>query len=109
MRIRTILYDHGKESPTVSFALATGAERETEFDSLVHCAGPRARLTRLSITFKTNGMVERLNGAIEDVLQSHHFDPGKAGSYAASLPSGLSTNQQAPQLRLGSREHPCRR
>ena len=73
LRIRTILTDNGKEFTDRLFGLrkraATGAH---EFDTLCETLGIEHRLTPPKSP-QTNGMVERFNGRIEDVLQSHHF------------------------------------
>jgi len=87
MRINHILSDNGKEFTDRLFGLrkraATGAH---EFDRLCadleieHRLTPPMRpqpLSECSIHLpvrRTNGMVERFNGRIEDVLQSHHFN-----------------------------------
>jgi len=50
----------------------------------------------------TNGMVERFNGRIEEVLQSHHFRSGE--NLEARLHRYvLLYNQQLPQSSLGSK------
>lgn len=51
---------------------------------------------------QTNGMVERFNGRIEEVLQSHHFRSGE--ELEASLHRYVWLyNQQLPQSALASR------
>ena len=51
---------------------------------------------------QTNGMVERFNGRIEDVLQSHHFQSGE--ELEATLHRYVWLyNQQLPQSALGSK------
>ncbi len=53
-------------------------------------------------TPQTNGMVERFNGRISDVLQSHHFVSGE--DVAQTLCRyALLYNQQLPQSTLGSK------
>ena len=52
---------------------ASGAH---EFDRLCTGLGIEHRLTPPKSP-QTNGMVERFNGRIEDVLQSHHFHSGE--------------------------------
>jgi len=50
----------------------------------------------------TNGMAERFDGRIEEVLQSHHFRSG--GDLETTLHrSALPCNQQLPQSALGSK------
>ena len=79
MRIRTILTDNGKEFTDHLFGLckraATGAH---EFDQLCANLEIEHRLTPPKSP-QTNGMVERFNGRIEEVLQSHHFRSGDEG------------------------------
>ena len=77
MRIRTILTDNGKEFTDRLFGLrkraATGGH---EFDKLCFELDIVHRLTPPRSP-QTNGIVERFNGRIEDVLQSHHFRSGE--------------------------------
>jgi transposase InsO family protein len=74
IRISHILTDNGKEFTDRLFGLrkraATGAH---DFDRLCTDLGIEHRLTP-PMSPQTNGMVERFNGRIEDVLQSHHFN-----------------------------------
>ena len=74
IKISHILTDNGKEFTDRLFGLrkraATGAH---EFDRLCADLGVEHRLTP-PMRPQTNGMVERFNGRIEDVLQSHHFN-----------------------------------
>ena len=77
---------------------ASGAH---EFDRLCTGLGIEHRLTPPKSP-QTNGMVERFNGRIEDVLQSHHFHSGE------DLETRLHRyvwlyNQQLPQSALGSK------
>ena len=76
-RIRTILTDNGKEF-TDRF-VTTGERTPTgqhAFDELCAALGIEHRLTRPRRP-QTNGMVERFNGRIEEVLRSHHFLSGQ--------------------------------
>ena len=77
IHIRTILTDNGKEFTDRLFGLrkrvATG---QHEFDILCSTLGIEHRLTPPRSP-QTNGMVERFNGRIEEVLQSHHFRSGE--------------------------------
>ena len=102
LRIRTILTDNGKEFTDRLFGLrkrsATGAH---EFDKLCAELDIDHRLTPPKSP-QTNGMVERFNGRIEDVLQSHHFQSGK--EIEATLHRYVWLyNQQLPQSALGSK------
>ena len=73
-KIRTILTDNGKEFTDRLFG---GRSRqptgEHEFDQLCQSLGIEHRLTRPK-TPQTNGMVERFNGRLSQVLRSHHFN-----------------------------------
>lgn len=106
LRIRTILTDNGKEFTNRLFGLrqraATGAH---EFDQLCATLDIQHRLTPPRSP-QTNGMVERFNGRIEDVLQSHHFR--SAEELEATLHRYVWLyNQKLPQSTLGSIT-PCR-
>jgi len=74
IRISHILTDNGKEFSDRLFGLrkraATGSH---QFDRLCTDLGIEHRLAP-PMRPQTNGMVERFNGRIEDVLQSHHFN-----------------------------------
>lgn len=76
MKVTRVLTDNGKEFTDRLFGLrsrpATGAH---EFDSLCVELGIEHRLAP-PMRPQTNGMVERFNGRIEDVLQSHRFRGG---------------------------------
>jgi len=102
MRIRTILTDNGKEFTDRLFGLrkraATGAH---EFDTLCEDLGIEHRLTPPKSP-QTNGMVERFNGRIEEVLQSHHFQSGEELETTLHRYVWLY-NQQLPQSALGSK------
>ena len=102
IRIRTILTDNGKEFTDRLFGLrkrpATGKH---EFDlpcadlCIEHRLAPPAHP-------QINGMVERFNGRIEDVLKSHRFHSGE--DMATPLHRYvLLYNQQLPQSALGSK------
>ncbi len=74
---------------------------EHKFDQLCAELGIEHRLTKPR-TPQTNGMVERFNGRISDVLQSHHFVSGE--DLAQTLYRYvLLYNQQLPQSTLGSK------
>jgi len=102
MRIRTILTDNGKEFTDRLFGLrkrtATGKH---EFDKMCSELDIEHRLSPPQHP-QTNGMVERFNGRIEDVLQSHHFRSGE--ELEATLHRYVWLyNQQLPQSALGSK------
>jgi transposase InsO family protein len=102
IRIRTIPTDNGKEFTDRLFGLrrraATGAR---EFDQL--CAELRIehRLTPPASP-RTNGMVERYNGRIEEVLQSYPFRSGEDLETTLHRHVRLC-NQQLPQSALGGK------
>ncbi|MCK7499001.1 MAG: IS481 family transposase [Comamonadaceae bacterium] len=73
-KIRTILTDNGTEFTDRLFgARAKQPSGEHEFDALCEALGIEHRLTRPR-TPKTNGMVERFNGRLAQVIRSHHFN-----------------------------------
>jgi transposase InsO family protein len=102
LRIRTVLTDNGKEFTDRLFGLrkraATGRH---EFDTLCAALDIDHRLTPPKSP-QTNGMVERFNGRIEDVLQSHHFRSGEELETMLHRYVWLY-NQQLPQSALASR------
>ncbi len=102
IRIRTILTDNGKEFTDRLFGLRKRAETgEHEFDKLCADLDIEHRLTPPKSP-QTNGMVERFNGRIEEVLQSHHFRSGE--ELEATLHRYVWLyNQQLPQSALRSK------
>ncbi len=100
IRIRTVLTDNGREFTDRLF----GERRRPrsgrhEFDRLCEALGVEHRLTRPR-TPQTNGMVERFNGRVEDVLQSHRFRSGEELEATLSRYVWLY-NQELPQSALG--------
>lgn len=97
--IRTILTDNGKEFTDRLFgSRAKEASGTHEFDRLCQSLGIEHRLTKPK-TPQTNGMVERFNGRLAQVIRSHHFNS------ADDLESTLHRfawlyNQQIPQKAL---------
>ena len=77
IKIIKLLTDNGKEFTDRLFA---SREREAtgqhEFDLLLTAPAIEHRLTKPR-TPKTNGMVERFNGRIGDVLKTHRFGFGQ--------------------------------
>jgi len=73
-KIRTLLTDNGREFTDRAFGRrekdASGAH---EFDALCQALGIEHRLTRPKHP-QTNGMVERFNGRLAQLLKSHRFD-----------------------------------
>ncbi|MDN0085246.1 IS481 family transposase [Crenobacter sp. SG2305] len=96
--IRTILTDNGSEFTDRLFNKQKQASGEHEFDQLCAALGIEHRLTKPRSP-QTNGMVERFNGRISDVLATHRFESGEdlaqtLGRYV------LLYNQHLPQLAL---------
>ena len=102
IKITRLLTDNGKEFTDRLFA---SREREPsgnhEFDQLCKALGIEHRLTKPR-TPQTNGMVERFNGRISDVLNTHRFISGQ--DMAATLLRYTTLyNHQFPQSALKSR------
>ncbi|WP_289781812.1 IS481 family transposase [Burkholderia multivorans] len=99
-RIRTILTDNGKE---FTDRFITRGERTPtgrhQFDQLCEELGIEHRLTRPKHP-QTNGMVERFNGRIADILRTHHFHCGEELE-ATILRYVWLYNHQLPQKALG--------
>jgi transposase InsO family protein len=77
MNITRVLTDNGKAFTDRLFGLRKrAATGQHEFDQLCADLGIEHRLTP-PMRPQTNGMVERFNGRIEDVLQSHRFHSGE--------------------------------
>ncbi|WP_424859328.1 IS481 family transposase [Tepidimonas sp. HKU77] len=74
VRITHILTDNGKEFTDRLFASGARAPSgKHEFDQLCQALGIEHRLTKPRHP-QTNGMVERFNGRIAEVLATHHFN-----------------------------------
>ena len=102
IRITKILTDNGKEFTDRLFVYrARAASGSHEFDQLCAELGIEHRLTPPKSP-QTNGMVERFNGHIADVLKTNRFDS------ALDLEQTLMRymvlyNTKLPQSVLGSR------
>ena len=73
-KIQTLLTDNGKEFTDRLFGKrAQDASGTHEFDALCAALNVDHRLTKPKSP-QTNGMVERFNGRLEQVLRSHHFN-----------------------------------
>ena len=102
IRIRAILTDNGKEFTDRLFGLRKrAATGEHEFDKLCAEFSIEHRLTPPKSP-RTNGMIERFNGRIEEVLQSHHFRSGEELEITLHRYVWLH-NQHLPQSALASR------
>ena len=102
IRITRLLTDNGKEFTDRLFA---AREREPsgqhEFDLLCKALGIEHRLIRPR-TPQTNGMVERFNGRISDVLATHRFRSGQDLEQTLLRYVALY-NHQLPQSALKSK------
>ena len=118
MRIRTILTDNGREFTDRLFGLRKrSATGKSEFDQLCNDLDIEHWLAPPQHS-QTNGpplgdykqspagqRVERFNGRIEEVLQSHHFRSDEELETTLHR-HALLPNQRLPQSALGRR--PCR-
>jgi len=97
-----VLTDNGKEFTDRLFARK---EREPsgnhEFDRLCQALAIEHRLSRPR-TPRTNGMVERFNGRIADVLKTHRFN-SRDDMEQTLLRYVALYNHQLPQSALGSK------
>ena len=102
LKITKLLTDNGKEFTDRLFA---SREREPsgnhEFDQLCQELGIEHRLTRPR-TPRTNGMVERFNGRIADVLKTHRFN-SREDMEQTLLRYVALYNHQLPQSALKSK------
>ena len=74
VRIQKVLTDNGKEFTNRLFGVRRReASGSHEFDQLCSALGIEHRLTQPR-TPQTNGMVERFNGRLSEVIASHHFN-----------------------------------
>jgi transposase InsO family protein len=102
-KIKTLLTDNGKEFTDRLFGKrAKDVSGAHQFDQLCQALGIEHRLTKPK-TPKTNGMVERFNGRLAQILNTHRFDS------AMDLEQTLHRyvwlyNQQFPQKAL---DHRC--
>ena len=102
IRISKILTDNGKEFTDRLFASrAREATGEHEFDQLCAELGIDHRLTKPRSP-QTNGMAERFNGRIADVLKTNRFDSSEDLEQTIIRYVALY-NTQFPQSALGGR------
>jgi transposase InsO family protein len=102
IRIAKILIDNGKEFTNRLFASrARAPSGNHEFDQLCTELGIEHRLTPPKSP-QTNGMVERFNGRISDVLKINHFDSTLDLEQTLMRHANLY-NTQLPQSALGSK------
>jgi transposase InsO family protein len=102
IRITRLLTDNGKEFTDRLFG---GSERqptgEHQFDQLCQALGIEHRLTQPKHP-QTNGMVERFNGRIADILKTHRFVSGQDLETTLTRYVWLY-NHHLPQKALGHR------
>jgi transposase InsO family protein len=102
VKIVKLLTDNGKEFTDRLFA---SRERQPtgnhEFDQLCSALGIEHRLTKPR-TPRTNGMVERFNGRIADVLKTHRFNSALDMEHTLMRYVALY-NHQLPQSALSSK------
>ena len=99
-KIKKILTDNGKEFTNKVFG--NNANNKThEFDELCLSLGIEHRLTKVRRP-QTNGMVERFNGRIADILRTHHFQSGKELEHTLMRYVDLYNNH-LPQANLDCR------
>jgi transposase InsO family protein len=100
VRIRKLLTDNGKEFTDRLFSRDKQVSGQHEFDQLCAALEIEHRLTRPR-TPQTNGMVERFNGRIADIVLPGRSLCTKSGASAASI---LSQG-----MRVASTAKGCRR
>lgn len=117
LHITRLLTDNGKEFTDRLFARgdARAPTGQHEFDQLCEVLGIEHRLTRPRHP-QTNGMVERFNGRISDVLKSHHFNSAQdleqtllryVAVYNHHLPqSALKSRTPIQAMKLWHQSHP---
>ena len=102
LRITRLLTDNGKEFTDRLFG---GRERQPtgahEFDRLCQALGIEHRLTKPKSP-QTNGMVERFNGRLADILRTHRFSSGE-DLQSTLIRYAWLYNQHLPQKALAHR------
>lgn len=98
--VRTIQADNGSEFTGQLFNKQKHASDEHEFALLCDAFRIEHRLTKPRSP-QTNGMVERFNGRISDVLATHRFEPGNDPPETLER-YALLYNQHLPQLAPGT-------
>ena len=102
-KIKKVLTDNGKEFTNKVFGY-NATNKTHEFDELCLSLGIEHRLTKVRRP-QTNGMVERFNGRIADILRTHHFQSGKELEHTIMRYVDLYNNH-LPQANLNCRT-PC--
>ena len=102
IKIVKLLTDNGKEFTDRLFASRErGLNGNHEFDQLCKALGIEHRLTKPRSP-QTNGMVERFNGRVSDVLKTHRFVSGQDMQETLMRYTALY-NHQFPQSALKSK------
>lgn len=102
IKIVKLLTDNGKEFTDRLFASRErGPSGNHEFDQLCKALGIEHRLTKPRSP-QTNGMVERFNGRVSDVLNTHRFVSGQDMQQTLVRYTALY-NHQFPQSALKSK------
>jgi transposase InsO family protein len=102
IKITRMLTDNGKEFTDRLFgAKERKPTGQHEFDQLCAALGIEHRLTQPRSP-QTNGMVERFNGRISDILKTHHFNSGEELGRTLHRYVDLY-NHYLPQSALGSK------
>ena len=99
-KISKVLTDNGKEFTNKVFG-QKATDNTHEFDLLCQSLGIEHRLTKVRRP-QTNGMVERFNGRIADILRTHHFQSGKEFEHTLKRYIDLYNNH-LPQANLNCR------
>ena len=99
-KIKKILTDNGKEFTNKVFGNNPN-DKTHEFDKLCLSLGIEHRLTKVRRP-QTNGMVERFNGRIADILRTHNFQSGKELEHTLMRYVDLYNNH-LPQANLDCR------
>ena len=102
-KINKVLTDNGKEFTNKVFGY-NATNKTHEFEDLCLSLGIEHRLTKVRRP-QTNGMVERFNGRIADILRTHHFQSGKELEHTLLRYVDLYNNH-LPQANLNCRT-PC--
>ncbi|RXZ42061.1 IS481 family transposase [Crenobacter cavernae] len=100
-KLQTLLTDNGSEFTDRLFNKQKQASGAHEFDRLCAALGIEHRLTKPRHP-QTNGMVERFNGRIAEVLATHRFHSGEDLAQTLARYVWLY-NQHLPQLALQHR------
>ena len=102
-KIKKVLTDNGKKFTNKVFGNNT-SNKTHEFDELLLSLCIEHRISKVRRP-RTNGMVERFNGRIANILRTHHFQSSKELEHTLKRYIGLYNNH-LPQANLSCRT-PC--